>query len=116
MSDFELHRLCQQYPALQEHQLTAEQLLDSGKLRLLTRLLTDLKEQVGGCFGCGRQHLAVIILPLSQQPANRLCLPQGHRVALFSQFTMMLDILEVLLKHHKHRYIRMDGSTPMSDR
>ncbi|KAF4082625.1 hypothetical protein AMELA_G00153840 [Ameiurus melas] len=85
MSDFELHRLCLQYPALQEHQLTTEQLLDSGKLHLLTPLLTDLKEQ-------------------------------GHRVALFSQFTMMLDILEVLLKHQKHRYIRMDGSTPMSDR
>ncbi|KAM9455793.1 SWI/SNF-related matrix-associated actin-dependent regulator of chromatin subfamily A containing DEAD/H box 1b isoform 2-T2 [Clarias gariepinus] len=85
MSDFELHRLCQQYTALHEHQLTTEQLLDSGKLHLLTPLLTNLKEQ-------------------------------GHRVALFSQFTMMLDILEVLLKHHKHRYIRMDGSTPMSDR
>ncbi|KAI5099447.1 SWI/SNF-related matrix-associated actin-dependent regulator of chromatin subfamily A containing DEAD/H box 1B isoform X1 [Silurus meridionalis] len=85
MSDFELHRLCQQYPTLVDHQLTTEQLLDSGKLHLLTPLLTDLKEQ-------------------------------GHRVALFSQFTMMLDILEVLLKHHKHRYIRMDGSTPMSNR
>lgn len=46
MSDFELHRLCLQYPALQEHQLTTEQLLDSGKLHLLTPLLTDLKEQV----------------------------------------------------------------------
>lgn len=46
MSDFELHRLCQQYRTLQEHQLTTEQLLDSGKLHLLTRLLTDLKEQV----------------------------------------------------------------------
>lgn len=85
MSDFELHRLCQQYPALQEHQLTTEQLLDSGKFHHLAPLLTNLKEQ-------------------------------GHRVALFSQFTMMLDVLEVLLKHHKHRYIRMDGSTPISDR
>lgn len=47
MSDFELHRLCQQYPALQEHQLTTEQLLDSGKLHFLRSLLTDLKEQVG---------------------------------------------------------------------
>ncbi|XP_026862301.2 SWI/SNF-related matrix-associated actin-dependent regulator of chromatin subfamily A containing DEAD/H box 1b isoform X1 [Electrophorus electricus] len=85
MSDFELHRLCQQYPSLQEHQLSTDLLLDSGKLHLLTRLLTDLKEQ-------------------------------GDRVVLFSQFTMMLDILEVLLKHQKHRYIRLDGSTPMSNR
>ncbi|XP_076876460.1 SWI/SNF-related matrix-associated actin-dependent regulator of chromatin subfamily A containing DEAD/H box 1b isoform X2 [Brachyhypopomus gauderio] len=85
MSDFELHRLCQQYASLHEHQLSTDLLLDSGKLRLLSRLLADLKEQ-------------------------------GDRVVLFSQFTMMLDILEVLLKHHKHRYIRLDGSTPMSDR
>ncbi|XP_031433352.1 SWI/SNF-related matrix-associated actin-dependent regulator of chromatin subfamily A containing DEAD/H box 1b isoform X2 [Clupea harengus] len=41
---------------------------------------------------------------------------EGSRVVLFSQFTMMLDILEVFLKHHSHRYIRLDGSTPMADR
>lgn len=43
-------------------------------------------------------------------------IPQGDRVVLFSQFTMMLDIVEVLLKHHKHRYVRLDGSTPIADR
>ncbi|XP_053277044.1 SWI/SNF-related matrix-associated actin-dependent regulator of chromatin subfamily A containing DEAD/H box 1B-like [Pleuronectes platessa] len=41
---------------------------------------------------------------------------EGDRVVLFSQFTMMLDIVEVMLKHHKHRYIRLDGSTPIADR
>lgn len=118
MSDFELHHLCQQYPMLHDHQLNTEQLLDSGKLHLLTHVLKDLKEQVGVS-----SVVAFIVcnsIPSvrfeSAQPLNRLCPPQGHRVALFSQFTMMLDILEVLLKHHKHRYIRMDGSTPMSDR
>ncbi|XP_055064775.2 SWI/SNF-related matrix-associated actin-dependent regulator of chromatin subfamily A containing DEAD/H box 1b [Misgurnus anguillicaudatus] len=85
LSDFELHRLCQQYCALQEYQLDTDVLLDSGKLSLLTQLLESLKEK-------------------------------GDRVALFSQFTMMLDILEVFLRHRKHRYIRMDGSTPMSER
>ncbi|XP_058645047.1 SWI/SNF-related matrix-associated actin-dependent regulator of chromatin subfamily A containing DEAD/H box 1b isoform X2 [Onychostoma macrolepis] len=85
LSDFELHRLCQQYSALQEYQLDTDILLDSGKLGLLAQLLNSLKEK-------------------------------GDRVVLFSQFTMMLDILEVFLRHHKHRYNRMDGSTPMSDR
>uniref|UniRef100_A0A8C5G2J3 DNA helicase n=1 Tax=Gouania willdenowi TaxID=441366 RepID=A0A8C5G2J3_GOUWI len=41
---------------------------------------------------------------------------QGDRVVLFSQFTMMLDIVEVLLKHLKYRYVRLDGSTPIADR
>ncbi|XP_051540079.1 SWI/SNF-related matrix-associated actin-dependent regulator of chromatin subfamily A containing DEAD/H box 1b isoform X1 [Myxocyprinus asiaticus] len=85
LSDFELHCLCQQYCALQEYQLDTDTLLDSGKLSLLSQLLSSLKEK-------------------------------GDRVVLFSQFTMMLDILEVFLRHHKHRYIRLDGSTPMSDR
>lgn len=41
---------------------------------------------------------------------------QGDRVVLFSQFTMMLDIVEVLMRHLKHRYVRLDGSTPIADR
>ncbi|XP_041643744.1 SWI/SNF-related matrix-associated actin-dependent regulator of chromatin subfamily A containing DEAD/H box 1A isoform X2 [Cheilinus undulatus] len=41
---------------------------------------------------------------------------KGDRVVLFSQFTMMLDIVEVLLKHLQHRYVRLDGSTPIADR
>nr|XP_023678949.1 SWI/SNF-related matrix-associated actin-dependent regulator of chromatin subfamily A containing DEAD/H box 1B-like [Paramormyrops kingsleyae] len=41
---------------------------------------------------------------------------KGDRVVLFSQFTMMLDIVEVLLKHLTLRYLRLDGSTPMADR
>ncbi|KAK7933649.1 hypothetical protein WMY93_004545 [Mugilogobius chulae] len=41
---------------------------------------------------------------------------KGDRVVLFSQFTMMLDIVEVFLKHHNHGYVRLDGSTPIADR
>ncbi|XP_077457544.1 SWI/SNF-related matrix-associated actin-dependent regulator of chromatin subfamily A containing DEAD/H box 1A-like [Stigmatopora argus] len=41
---------------------------------------------------------------------------KGDKVVLFSQFTMMLDIVEILMKHLNHRYIRLDGSTPIADR
>ncbi|XP_008934076.1 PREDICTED: SWI/SNF-related matrix-associated actin-dependent regulator of chromatin subfamily A containing DEAD/H box 1, partial [Merops nubicus] len=41
---------------------------------------------------------------------------KGDRVVLFSQFTMMLDILEVFLKHWQYRYLRLDGKTHISDR
>ncbi|XP_064004409.1 SWI/SNF-related matrix-associated actin-dependent regulator of chromatin subfamily A containing DEAD/H box 1 isoform X2 [Pogoniulus pusillus] len=41
---------------------------------------------------------------------------KGDRVVLFSQFTMMLDILEVFLRHWQHRYLRLDGKTQISDR
>uniref|UniRef100_A0A3Q2CTD9 DNA helicase n=1 Tax=Cyprinodon variegatus TaxID=28743 RepID=A0A3Q2CTD9_CYPVA len=85
MSDFELHRLCQQYSSISSFQLDNSLLLDSGKFHHLKELLVSLKKQ-------------------------------GDRVVLFSQFTMMLDILEVFLKHHHHRYVRLDGSTPIADR
>nr|XP_056711454.1 SWI/SNF-related matrix-associated actin-dependent regulator of chromatin subfamily A containing DEAD/H box 1 [Euleptes europaea] len=41
---------------------------------------------------------------------------KGDRVVLFSQFTMMLDILEVFLKQKQLRYLRLDGKTQISDR
>ncbi|XP_075466054.1 SWI/SNF-related matrix-associated actin-dependent regulator of chromatin subfamily A containing DEAD/H box 1 isoform X3 [Ascaphus truei] len=41
---------------------------------------------------------------------------KGDRVVLFSQFTMMLDVLEVFLNHHQHRYVRLDGKTQISER
>ncbi|KAM7392025.1 hypothetical protein PAMP_022668 [Pampus punctatissimus] len=85
MSDFELHRLCQQYNSISSYQLENNLLLDSGKFHHLTELLASLKDK-------------------------------GNRVVLFSQFTMMLDIVEILLKHLKHRYVRLDGSTPIADR
>ncbi len=35
---------------------------------------------------------------------------------MFSQFTTMLDILEVVLDRHAIAYLRIDGSTPVEDR
>lgn len=40
----------------------------------------------------------------------------GHRVLVFSQFVIMLDVMEVYLKARGHRYRRLDGQTPVADR
>ncbi|XP_072289256.1 SWI/SNF-related matrix-associated actin-dependent regulator of chromatin subfamily A containing DEAD/H box 1A [Eucyclogobius newberryi] len=85
MSDFELHNLCKRYSSLSSYQLETDVILDSGKFKHLTDLLSTIKEK-------------------------------GDRVVLFSQFTMMLDIVEVFLKYHNHGYVRLDGSTPIADR
>uniref|UniRef100_A0A3Q3VIK8 DNA helicase n=1 Tax=Mola mola TaxID=94237 RepID=A0A3Q3VIK8_MOLML len=79
------------------HQL-CQQYSSISSYQLETDLLLD-----SGKF----QHLTELLASLKKQ---------GDRVVLFSQFTMMLDIVEVLLKHLKHRYIRLDGSTPIADR
>lgn len=46
----------------------------------------------------------------------RLWRDQGHRVLLFSQTKMMLDILERFVVAGKFTYRRMDGNTPISTR
>ncbi|XP_022785581.1 SWI/SNF-related matrix-associated actin-dependent regulator of chromatin subfamily A containing DEAD/H box 1-like [Stylophora pistillata] len=38
------------------------------------------------------------------------------RLLLFSQFTMMMDIIEVYLSNRSHRYLRLDGKTAVVDR
>ncbi|KAL5010230.1 hypothetical protein ScPMuIL_012535 [Solemya velum] len=40
----------------------------------------------------------------------------GDRVLLFSQFTMMMDIMEVYLKERGYSFCRLDGSTPVQER
>ena len=40
----------------------------------------------------------------------------GDRVLLFSQFTMVLDILEEVLRMSGHSFTRIDGSTPVTER
>ncbi|XP_070395047.1 SWI/SNF-related matrix-associated actin-dependent regulator of chromatin subfamily A containing DEAD/H box 1B isoform X3 [Dermacentor albipictus] len=41
---------------------------------------------------------------------------KNNRVLIFSQFTMMLDILEVYLNIRGHKWLRLDGSTSVADR
>lgn len=41
---------------------------------------------------------------------------RGDRILLFSQFVIMLDILEVVLETMGIRFLRLDGSTPGSER
>lgn len=41
---------------------------------------------------------------------------EGHRVLIFSQFVMMLDIMEHYLKIRKHGFLRLDGQTAVTDR
>jgi SWI/SNF-related matrix-associated actin-dependent regulator 1 of chromatin subfamily A len=41
---------------------------------------------------------------------------KGDRVLLFSQFVIMLDILEKVMDTLGINYVRLDGSTQMSER
>lgn len=41
---------------------------------------------------------------------------KGERVLIFSQFTMIMDIMEKFLKQLNYKYLRMDGQTPVTER
>uniref|UniRef100_A0A8C8RZQ3 DNA helicase n=1 Tax=Pelusios castaneus TaxID=367368 RepID=A0A8C8RZQ3_9SAUR len=70
--------------------------------------ITDFKLEMDTVLDSGKFRTLVCILSDLKE--------KGDRVVLFSQFTMMLDILEVLLKQQQHRYIRLDGKTQISER
>ena len=46
--------------------------------------------------------------------ANLKC--EGHRVLVYSQMTRMIDILEEFMAYRRYKYIRLDGSSRISDR
>ncbi|VDP73476.1 unnamed protein product [Echinostoma caproni] len=41
---------------------------------------------------------------------------QNHRLLIFSQFVLVLDILEEFLRFKDWRYVRLDGGTPVDER
>lgn len=87
-SDWDLHHLALEYPASLKHLTLSEAQLfeSSGKLIVLETLLPKLKRE-------------------------------GHRIVLFSQFTTVLDLLELFLQRRaKMGYLRLDGSTVVSER
>jgi len=85
-SDFQLHELCEQYPEL--------------------RRLDKLKGEE--CMDSGKAQKLVEIL--KKHATN------GDRTLLFSQFTTVLDILEVVLANINVTFSRIDGAVNVAER
>eukprot|EP01035_Chromulina_nebulosa_P021866 gene21866-28307_t len=86
MSDYDIHLLCLEYPN------------SIGSLRLDSTALYDSPKMM-----LLRDFLPKLI-------------SQGHRMLIFSQWTRILDLLEVLLEDMELDYLRLDGSTPIRER
>ncbi|KAG0005564.1 hypothetical protein BGZ80_009859 [Entomortierella chlamydospora] len=86
MTDFEIHRMCKQFKSINKFALSGDQWMHAGKVQELERLLP------------------------------KLIYKQKSRVLIFSQFTMVLDILESILKTMDITFLRMDGQTKVEER
>lgn len=85
-SDFDLHQLCAEYPKYLSSYMLPAEVLYDSPKMI------QLKE----------------MLPE--------LIEQDHRVLIFSQWTRLLDLLEVLLNEMDLAFLRLDGSTPVSER
>ncbi|KAL4858846.1 Chromodomain-helicase-DNA-binding protein 6 [Chlorella vulgaris] len=75
------------------------------KLETGAELASELDQLV---HACGKMVLLHKLLPKLRA--------EGHKVLIFSQFKMMLDVLEDYLKMSGHAFERIDGSTSSRDR
>lgn len=86
LSDFKIHQLCDKYPSI-------------------TNMVKIPDNYV---VSSGKFSYLDKLLP--QMKA------ENHRVLIFSQFVMMLDIIEKYLKIRGHQFVRLDGSTAVNER
>ena len=104
MSDFEINKTCETYRVrirfisiwFREIMLTIFQCIEH--LSLGNHIIAE----------SGKFRLLDDMLPMMQS--------NGDRVLIFSQFTMMMDVMEKFLKIRGHRYLRLDGQTPVQER
>ncbi|RXK41229.1 hypothetical protein M231_01379 [Tremella mesenterica] len=87
MSDAELHHFC-----------TSSEYEELQRFALKTEVFLD-----GGKVAALQKHV-------------ERCKKEGKRMLLFSQFVMILDVLEVALEHLGVKYTRLDGSTKTDER
>ncbi|KER22182.1 hypothetical protein T265_09655 [Opisthorchis viverrini] len=86
LSDHQVHKICQFYDILSSYTMPIETIM-SGSGKL-----TWLDAQIPKMIEA------------------------GHRLLIFSQFVIVLDLLEEFLRYRDLRYLRLDGSTPVNER
>lgn len=86
--------------------MKAPRCLDIGSMHGFSNILLPDKESLVADAG----KLSVLDKLLTNLKREK------HRVLIYSQMTRMIDILEEFLWYRKHTYMRLDGSSKISDR
>ncbi|XP_076303879.1 DNA excision repair protein ERCC-6 isoform X2 [Lasioglossum baleicum] len=72
----------------------------------------DLSEESLDKFGCWKRSGKMTVV----RSLLKIWKQQAHRVLLFTQGRQMMHVLESLVQNEEYKYLRMDGTTPMSQR
>ncbi|XP_047347049.1 chromatin-remodeling ATPase INO80 isoform X1 [Vespa velutina] len=112
-----------------ERAISLSESQDNSNMRVRHRTSTFSYEPLGGLSACNPINgWSNIIVPDKQTlvtDAGKLSVldsllrrlkEQGHRVLIYSQMTKMIDLLEEYMYHRKHTFMRLDGSSKISDR
>lgn len=124
------------YPGIEHGQTLAEYVAASGKLALLDQMVRlgrrlyistcAVDEQLLGPIANGKPKFVLAMLSVAYKVLGRaqhacrkllqvgLLRERGHRILIYSQFTMLLDVLEDWLHQRKWPFFRLDGTIGMS--
>ena len=105
MSDFEINKTCETYRVRIRFILFSKKYCQQ---LFMFQCIEHLSLGNHIIAESGKFRLMDDMLPMMQS--------NGDRVLIFSQFTMMMDIMEKYLKIRGHRYLRLDGQTPVQER
>ncbi|TPP61080.1 hypothetical protein FGIG_03314 [Fasciola gigantica] len=86
LNDHQVHKICQHYEILSPYALPMEKIIGG------SGKIAWLEENIPKFVS------------------------ENHRLLIFSQFVIVLDILEEFLRYKDWRYVRLDGSTPVDER
>jgi SWI/SNF-related matrix-associated actin-dependent regulator 1 of chromatin subfamily A len=109
MMDYRIGELCLEFKAMNKFELPWNAWMEAGKV---TALFKILQRHAGVDVPDDTIQVLVDEEGLEKAPSST----GNEKVLVFSQFIIMLDILEVILGHYGVPFVRLDGSTSTMER
>lgn len=120
MMDYEIADICNEFKALEKYRLSDSVWMESGKVLVLLKILEhhagiqiplDHLQKAKDDLGSSLAEIMSSKFKLQQKENEK-----SEKILVFSQFVIMLDILEKLLGMLGVKLVRMDGSMSTAER
>ncbi len=112
----EQHRLSEASVALAA-QIAAKKFISEMDLLMIQKHLLSARMAANSTFLCTKEAPGYSSkLEVLDELLLQLSSDETRKVVIFSEWTTMLDLIEPLLKKHRFRFVRLDGSVPQKKR